>query len=284
MRKTLFVFASALLLAGSAFGRTTQYLDVLRIKVKPEKRTEFETAVKRLAQANRHNNGDRWVALATEYGENNTITMITGRSNYSDIDRGFELFEGAVTKAAGGKAGLDKLMQDFSSSILGSRGEIRRVRWDLSENSSDPEASTNVIAASRWVRTIRIQVRPGRSPEYESLLKDLKTAVERSSYKKPVRVSQAYDGTSGGTYYVSMYGTKLGDFDDIPKLSEMLGAEGYQTYLKTTADLVLRTESELARFRPELSAPTKQFIDADPKFWNPKPAPVAMAKPKAKTQ
>jgi hypothetical protein len=282
MRKTLLLLAGAVLLAGSAAAQRSEYLDVLRITVRPEKRTEFEAAIKRMAQANRQNNGDHWTAISTEYGDNNTITLVTGRLNYSDIDRGFEMFEGAVKKAAGGQAGFDKLMQAYESTITRSRGEIRRVRWDLCVNIPEPEAFMKVVATSRWVRTSRVEVRPGRSLDYENLLKNVKAAVEKSSFKKPVHIAQAADGTSGPAYYVSMFGAKLGDFDDIPKLSEMLGEEGFATYLKTVAEVVVSSESALGRFLPELSVVPKEFAAAAPEFWNPKPAPAPMAKPKPK--
>src|SRR6266496_1520568 len=114
------------------------YLDVLVVKVKPEKRSEFDAVVKKMVDANRKHKGDAWLTAETAYGESNTVYFTSLRTSYADIDKGMQGFFGAVSKAYG-QAGTAKLFQDFNNCITSARGELRRRRADLSSNApSDP--------------------------------------------------------------------------------------------------------------------------------------------------
>jgi hypothetical protein len=277
MRNTLLLFATGLLLAGSAAAQQKdQYLDILVVKVKPERRADFDALNKRFVEANR-TNGDIWLALSTEYGENNTVTFISPRTGYAGIDQGYEAFMGAVNKAFGPAEGK-KAMQDFDSMIVSSRGELRKRRPDLSMNfPSDPAEWAKFIGESRWVRISTVHVRPGRSADYEAEIKRIKDAWEKSSQKVTIAVSQGMEGTSGPVYYIAAYGKSLGSFDGFPSLREVLGEEAFQRYLKATSELVAGSQSELLRYLPELSNPPKEVVAAAPDFWNPKPAEMATA-------
>jgi hypothetical protein len=80
-----------------------------------------------------------------------------------------------------------------------------------------------------------------------------------------------------------MYGKSLGSFDEIPPLKEMLGDEGYQSYLKVASEVVIEAQTTFNRILPELSNMPKEITAVAPGFWNPKPAPApAAAKPAAK--
>src|SRR5690349_13136247 len=89
--------AAALSLAQTPSG----YLDVYIVKVKPEKRTEFDAVAKKVAEANRKHKGDNWVAYATEYGEQNTVIFSSVRGSYADIDKASEAFMKAMKEGHG---------------------------------------------------------------------------------------------------------------------------------------------------------------------------------------
>lgn len=258
-----------------------QYLDVTIARVKPEKRAEFDAVGKKIVESNRKNHGDTWVAMEATYGENNVITFISTRASYADAEKGFDAFIGALGKSFG-QAGSEKLFQDYNNTIISSRGEIRRRRSDLSANMpSDQATAAKMIGESRWVRTVRVRVRPGHSDEFETFLMSLKAADEKASEKHPVLVSQAVAGQEGIVYYVTRLGKTMGDFDGGLSMKDLLGDEGYQQYLKVTAESVLGTETMIYHFLPELSNPPADYAAASPDFWTPKPKPAAKAKPKA---
>src|SRR5437867_903925 len=127
-RRRYVIFGMALLLSATAAGQAPEgFLDVLLVKVKPEKRTEFDAIVKKMVDANRKNKGDTWLASEITYGEGNTVNFTSIRANYDGIEKGFVSFMGALSKAYG-QAAAGKIFQDFSNCIVSSRSELRRRR------------------------------------------------------------------------------------------------------------------------------------------------------------
>src|SRR6266853_1245558 len=93
-RRALWAFAVAVCLAAPVAVRAQgEYLDVLTVKVKPEKLTDFQALTKRFAEANRKFNGDRWLALQSVYGEANVYQFTSVRKDYADIDKANEAGE-----------------------------------------------------------------------------------------------------------------------------------------------------------------------------------------------
>lgn len=280
-RRILLSWSVAMLLSVAAYAQMPdQYLDVTIARVKPDKRAEFDAVCRKMVEANRKNNGDTWVAMETVYGESNVVTFISTRASYADAEKGEGAFLGALSKAYG-QAGGEKLFQEYNNTIVSSRGEIRRRRWDLSSNvPSDPAAATKMIGESRWLRTVRIRVKPGQAPNYETFLQSLKAAEEKSSEKAVLLVSQVMAGQEGTVFYVSRLAKSMGDFDGGSTLKELLGDDGFQNYLKITAESVQGTETVINHWLPELSNAPAAYAAASPDFWTPKPKAVAKSKPK----
>ncbi|HET9407484.1 MAG TPA: hypothetical protein VFO39_09625 [Candidatus Sulfotelmatobacter sp.] len=245
------------------------YLDVFTVQVKPEKRADFDSIAKRIAAANRQNNGDTWIAMETTYGPSNRITFVSQRRGYADVETAMGTFANALQKSMG-KAGADKLLQDFNQCITNSRSEIRRRRWDLSSNGpTDAAAYARLISESRWLRTTAVHVRPGQVAAFEDMLRDLKTAREKTSPPQTVFVSQAVAGQDGTVFYVTSLQKNLGAFDNMPSMPQMLGDEGYAKFLKTNAETVSGTEAVINRFVPEISNPPEEVLALAPDFWKP---------------
>jgi quinol monooxygenase YgiN len=281
LRRIVGVLAAVVFLAMPIVVRAQgDYLDVYRVKVKPEKSSEFNTLTKKWVDANRRYNGDHWLALETMYGEGDVYVFTSIRSSYADIDKANEAVMSAVGKAFGAQAG--KVMQDFGSCLASSRAELRRRRWDLSRKvPADAAAYAKLVGESRYLRTTAVHVRPGRVADFEALLKDLKAASEKAANTQPVFVSQVIEGTKGTTFYVSTLRSSMAGFDSNPTMKDILGEEGYKRFLQGNADTVEEADSTLFRFSPELSNPPDDVVAVAPGFWRPKPAaPEAAAKPK----
>ena len=279
VRKASVAIFLALLLGLAVVGAAQgDYLDVLVVKVEPEKRAAFDATAKKIAEASRRHHGDTWIAMETVYGEQGTVTMISTRRNYADIDQGCELFYAAMNKAYG-TAGAAKIFQDFNASTESSRGEVRRRRWDLSANvPSDPAAVMKLIGESRWLRTTMIHIRPGHVLHFEEQLRAVKSAIEKNDPTRPVLVSQSAAGQKGTVFYISWLVKSLSEFDSIPGVPQTLGPEAYQKFLATSAESVEGSETVISHFVPEISNPPEGVVSASPDFWNPKPA---APKPKA---
>ena len=252
-----------------------EFLDVYIAKVRPEKRADFDAINKKLADANRHNKGDTWIAMETVYGESNTVSFVATRRSYGDAEKGNDAFVAALNKAYG-QGGAEKLSQDFNSTLISSRVEFRRRRWDLSANvPADPAALLKLVGQSRWLRTAVVHVRPGHVLEVEPHLKELKAALEKANPPQVTLVSQAVAGQSGTVFYVTAPEGSLGGFDRRTPTPQLLGEEGYQRFLKIFAESVEGTETVINHFLPELSNPPAEVTAAAPDFWAPKPQVAA---------
>jgi len=288
IRRALWAMGLAVALALSAAAQQpAQYLDVFIAKAKPEKRAAFDAINKRIAEANRKNNGDTWIAFETEYGEGNVVTFVSTRKSYAEVEKGQEAFVGAIAKVAGGPAGAQKLFQEFNNCVSGTRGEIWRPRADLSANvPRDAAGRAKLVGESRWLRTIEVHVRPGRAGEYEEQVRAIKAALEKDPHSPAIYISQVVAGEPGNVYRVTTFRKSLAGFDAPgPSLEELLGAEGYQKFQKTLAETLLRSEVTLSRFLPEISNAPDDVAAVAPDFWRPKPkaaAKPAAAKPAGK--
>jgi hypothetical protein len=167
------------------------------------------------------------------------------------------------------------MLQDFGQCLESSRSEIRHRRWDLSSNApSDPAALSKLIAGSRWLRTTAVHVRPGQNNHFEAILKDLKAARDKASPPQTMLVSQAVAGQEGTVYYVTNLQTSLAGFDAVPSVQQLLGNEGYDKFLKASAEAVETAETSINRFIPEISNAPDEVASNAPDFWRPKAAPV----------
>ncbi|HXW14686.1 MAG TPA: hypothetical protein VEN79_09275, partial [Terriglobia bacterium] len=257
------------------------YLDVYVAKINPEKRAEFDSVSKKMADANRRNKGDTWLALETAYGEQNTVTFVSNRQNYGEVEKGQEAFTGALNKAFG-ETGTAVYSQEFNNTLASSRTEIRRRRWDLSYNApADPAAYAQVVGNARWIRSVIIRVRPGHTLEFEALLKDLNAASQKSNQPGMRWVSQVTEGGNPGMYHLTRFLTAISDLDQSTPLHEMLGEEGYQKFLKINAEAVEDVEYVLYHILPGISCPAEEIAAVAPDFWNLKPKALTKPKPKA---
>jgi len=257
------------------------YLDLYIVNVKPEKSAEFEALAKKLADANRKYNGDRWLAMDVMYGQNNTTVFVSHRDAYGDIDKAYDSFMGALNKAYG-KEASQKMLNEWNSYLVSSRSELRRRRWDLSRKApAGEDAYVKLIANARVLRTTTVHIRPGRSADFEVILKEVEAAGEKNENTQPLLVSQGMEGTTGTTYYITALRPGMDGFDKNPTMHEILGDEGYKRYLKDVSETIESSESAILRYSAELSAPSPQIIAAAPAFWQPK-TEVAAASPKPK--
>jgi hypothetical protein len=278
--RALWTTFAVVLLAAMAVGQAQeQYLDVYIAQVKPEKRADFDAINKKIAAANRQNNGDSWIAMETVYGRGERVTFISTRNSYAEADKGTELFIQALQKAYG-KEAAEKMFHDFDQCLANSRSELRRRRRDLSSNApADAAAMAKMVGNTRFLRTTAVHVRPGQVAVFEALLKDLKVAREKASPPQTVLVSQAVAGQEGTVFYVTSLQTSMAGFDGLPTMTQVLGEEGYAKFLKTNAEVVENTETVINHFLPELSNAPEDVVAAAPDYWRPKAATVAKASP-----
>lgn len=260
----------------------TGFVNSFIVKVKPEKRADFDVIGKKIADANRKHKGSNWIAYQTEYGEQNTVSFSSLVDNYAGVEKSADAFGKAMMEAYGPT--FMKIFQDANNCMVSSRSELRRVRNDLSWNvPRDASEIEKMVGQSRWVRVLTVRVRPGHTVSYEEVLKALKAGFEKGPNRIPGLVSQSAAGAASGIFYVTTFAKSLADYDpapNAPPLREILGARGYATYLKSNSEDVIGSEWDISKILPELSNPPEGIAKADPAFWNPSPA--AAPKPASK--
>lgn len=253
-----------------------QYLDEFIVRVKPDKVTQFEGIARKIADANRHANGDHWLTMVSMYGESNTYVFVSRRNSYADIDKGSESFMAAVNKTMG-KAASQKLMDDFMGCVESSRAELRIRRPDLSGKlPTDPQALNEMVGKSRVLRVMALRVRPGHEPEFEAMIKDINAHAESNANTQPVSVAETIEGGRGSVYYITFFRPSLGGFDNNPQLADFMGEEGMAKVEKTIAEVGAGSDTTIYRFAPELSNPPEEIAQVSSDYWNPKPMSAAV--------
>ena len=251
-----------------------EYLDEFIVKVKPEKRAEFDAITKKMAALNRRNKGDTWLASENMYGDVNVVTFVSLRNGFGDAQKAFDLFMGALAKPAG-MAAAEKMFQDFNNTVVSARSEMRRRRPELGTNVPASAAdNAAVIGKARFLYMVTVRVRPGRALEYEDQIKMVRDARARTGQQQTWFVSQSVVGQQGTAFYITRPLASLGDIDGMPVLSQVLG-DKYRDYQNRLAANTFSTEITISRYLPELSNPPAEIAAVDPAFWNPKPMPAA---------
>src|SRR5260370_20665622 len=94
---------------------------------------------------------------------------------------------------------------------------------------------------------------------------------------------QVQYGLEDGTYIIFNPMKSAAEIDreasDLVKFTSAMGEDGMKKLNELTAATIDSSETNLFMFNPRMSYVLEDWIKADPKFWNPKPAAAAAAKP-----
>jgi quinol monooxygenase YgiN len=276
---TILVLSAALAAPAAAQATNSAYLDITIVKVKPEKRADFDALAKKIVDANRKNHGDAWLAYEAAYGESDTVYFVSTRADMGAIDSGMDAFMKSMKESYG--PGFESIFHELDNCVIGSRNELRRRRWDLSSMPGGDEAYVKYIGEARWIRTTAVRIRPGHMAEYEEVAEMLKEAAEKADPAAVRLVSQVVAGQTSGTYYLSTFQSSLGGFDGkMASARELLGDEAYARYVKVVAESVIDSETMIGKLLPALSNPPEEIVDITRDFWMPKPDSVPATRQK----
>jgi hypothetical protein len=268
------VVCLAAYVAGTARAQSLPvYLDLSRSQVRGEKSKEYEDAIHKIIEVNRKYKGDRWIALTTEYGETGTYLFSSSRDSMAAIETGGDAFMKAIKEGMGPLG--DKMMRDLGAWST-FRSELRRRRWDLSVHPpTDAAGLATLVGQSRWIRTLRLDVRPGWALDYVQSWKGFQHELEKVSPPVTALVSESVTGTPA--IFVGVYYKSMADMDvEVASVQKALTSTAYLNLSKVTASAVDKSMWEIHRVRPDLSNPPDEVLNADPAFW--KPAPPAKPK------
>ena len=174
---------------------------------------------------------------------------------------------------------VDKMMRDLGAWSTSYHSEIRRRRWDLSVNAPTTAADLyKLVGQSRWIRTLKVDIKPGKNPEYVAGWKLFQAELAKMQPASTVLISESVTGTPA--IFVALYYKNMAEMDsETTAVQKALASDAYRHLAEATSNSVNQTTWETLKVRPELSNPPEEVINADPAFWKPKPP--APPKPKA---
>jgi hypothetical protein len=281
MRQTILAALCGVVLTGTcAMAQTgADYLDITRVHIRGDKTKEFQDAIKKMVEVERKYKGDRWIALSNEYGDANVMQFSATRANLAAVETDMEAF-GKALKEGMGPMG-DKLLQDLSAFSVSFRSDLRHRRWDLSVHAPSSLADMyNLVAHTRWIRALRVDIKPGHNMDYAQAWMGFKPELERMDPPVTVLVSESVTGTPA--MYFAVYCKSFAEMDMTPALQRALSSSAYMNLMKEGQTALDQSNWDILKVRPELSNAPDEVVAADPAFWKPKPA-AAAAKPKTDT-
>ncbi len=151
-----------------------------------------------------------------------------------------------------------------------------------------PELSFNPgvdIRKMRFFSITTVRIRPGRDAQYADYVqKLLNVARQKAKVDLHIAAFQITSGAQAGTYMFFRPLKALAELDEqFPvKVRAAMSDDMKKDADKAAGEAIMSSENSIYLFAPNMSYVNKEFIDADPSFWSPKPAPMAKPKPKRK--
>ena len=167
----------------------------------------------------------------------------------------------------------------------GQRALLAVYRKDLSHH---PEHLVANLPQSRYFNILTFRVRPGRDQDFVQAVKTYVEALDKAKVSGGSAAYQVVSGAPGGTYLLFLAMKSLAELDEGPvrekAIAQALGSDKAEKLFKTISEVVLTTENAIFALSPAMSYMPKDFMAADPAFWNPKPKVAAKAASSAKKQ
>jgi hypothetical protein len=219
-----------------------QWSSISVIRIKPDMTNEWielnkNTVIPALKKAGVK---ERSCFTTAQFGESFEYVFITPIESLAQFDG-----ESPMRKALG--------EQGYQSYLEKARRMVTSVHTFADESRMDLSYVGKMTGPPNLAVVAAITVAPGRTEEFENMVKTIVLPAVKKGEAKAYFVSQTMLGGDISAYTtVTMYDS----FADIAKGSPLvkgMGAAGYASFLRKTAGLVVKAERAVYRFNPELS-------------------------------
>jgi len=237
------VFASAVELSAADVKAqpTSQLLVVTTVKIKPGTAKEWEAIQSDITNAyQKAGVAFRNVWQTATLGDLYTYSTVSPISKFADLDGDSPLLKSL------GKESADKLTARLAAVTESAHRMVIRSRPDLSIGEMTTLPTTPV-------ELVRIKVAPGRTADYENLLKTEFLPAAKKGGTEVASVYQLALGGVGPEYHAVIVMNKFADFDGPGPLVKALGKEGAAKLSAKFAGITLSSETSMMRGRPDLS-------------------------------
>lgn len=218
----------------------TDIQNVIRFQVKPDRVGEFESAMKELHAVFQKAKYERASTVWQSGAGPMEYLLVYYNNSYADT---FGNAQPASLKEV--QASVTALRSRILACTSGLERRVSEVVSDVSLPRSTPPP---------YVRTIRSEVKSGKMEPYMALLKEIVLpAMKKAGVPTFIVFRQRYGGSSNEV--VSAAGvTNLADLDQSPSpVVKAMGDAGYKQYLAKRAELVEHSETNIFRYRKDLS-------------------------------
>ncbi len=219
-----------------------QWMSISVVRVKPDMTNEWielnkNTVIPALKKAGVK---ERSCFTTAQFGEAFEYVLITPIETLAQYDG-----EPPMRKALG-EEGYQAYLEKARRMVTSVHTFAEQSRMDLSYEGKMTGPPALAVVAT-------VQVVPGRTQEFENLIKSTVLPAVKKAEAKGYYVSQSlFGGDISGYTTVTLYDS----FADIAKGSPLLkgmGAAGYASFLRRTAGIVVHAERAVYRYNAELS-------------------------------
>lgn len=220
------------------------------------------------------------IAMVPVAGSENEVVYITGADSFAELESILNNTDKKMEAASGSiKTELDSLDKEAPMLHAGMRDMLTLFRPDLSYN---PGVD---IRTYRYFSISTLRVRPGHDAQFAEYAQKVINAAKKAKVENyHTAIFQVISGSQAGTYLLFRPMKSLSELDDQVgmKVRAAMGNDERKDLDKEASEVYMSSETSTYAFAPDMSYVDKEFVAADPAFWNPKPAMMAKPKPKKK--
>ena len=205
-----------------------------------------------------------------------SMQSITGKPQALSFDPfdSFAQIEEAVAawpQIYASQADLGRMQQEIRELQTSERTIVAVRRNDLSY-----QAGAIDLSKARYMRVLEVRLHPGHEAEFGEAFKILRAAYAKIKADTPWVVYQVNVGMPSPTFLAFVPMRELKQNDDLlawrPLLREAEGEAAAKRMDDIAKEAYASSESNLYVVRPDLSDVSRDFVEANPEFWSPKPA------------
>ena len=219
-----------------------QWMSVSVVRVKPDMTNEWielnkNTIIPALKKAGVK---ERGCFTTAQFGESFEYVFITPIETLAQFDG-----ESPLRRALG-EAGYQAYLEKARRMVTSVHTFADQGRMDLSyEGKMTGPPNLAVVAA--------VTVAPGRTEEFENLIRTMVLPAVKKAEAKGYFVSQTLFGGDISAYTTVTFYDSFADMAKGSPLIKGMGTAGYASFLRKTAGLVVKAERSVYRFNAELS-------------------------------
>jgi hypothetical protein len=211
----------------------------------------------------------RYLAATSLTGESRVLFFV----GY-DSEEAWEKDNLAIQKNAALNAQIEALSAKDADFLKESATSVFTYMPEISYHPDVP------MATMRYFRIAAVQVKPGHNDHFVEVRKLVRAAHEKAGLSDHFAVYHRTAGGSTGLYLIFVPMKSLSEDDQFESMhgaayKAALGEDGQKKLAEFAMQGEESVESSIFEFSPKMSYPPKAFVDMDPAFWAPKPAPAA---------